>query len=544
MRIKKIKIEGFKSIYEPLEIDFNDVKGLWKIEGSVGAGKTTIGEAIIWGLFGDVRGKTIGDLISWGRKFCRIETDIESRGHNIHILRKSHIYGNMSAFDVTVDGEPLVFTNKRDAQSQLEKEYYDVSKMTMDLLCVISFNNFKSLATLNVRDTKEFLDQVFGFYVLSNYMDICKDLRKDTQAEITSQSQAISNIEAQINKIRQMNSREIIEGSVDETARALSEALDRKRDKTASFKAELDTINKDMIRAASQLSETKVLGTNKAKEIKLIETGKCPTCGAAIDQAELPVKIKEKEALLALWNQYNAQYKELQAKRSSTEAARDTEIKVLDQTISELRIKKSRLEDQAKHSNISMTEISALEEEKSSHSSTLSTLRTDEEGWTRLIDIFNVNIRQKILESFIPRINHYICEYTQMLQLPYIVEFDNSFNCSIKMFTINQEVSISSLSTGQLKSVDVCIILGVLKAIMSGCSFNCLFLDELFSNLDADLRYIMCKVLKENIQEGQTIFIISHSELDDKWFDGSIKASLGFKDGGIRNSCYEIIHRS
>ena len=46
MKIHKIKIEKFKSIYDPLEIDFQQVKGFWQISGPVGSGKTTIGEAI------------------------------------------------------------------------------------------------------------------------------------------------------------------------------------------------------------------------------------------------------------------------------------------------------------------------------------------------------------------------------------------------------------------------------------------------------------------------------------------------------------------
>ena len=50
MIINKIKINNFKSIYDELELDFNDMGGLWKISGSVGSGKTTIGEAIIFGL--------------------------------------------------------------------------------------------------------------------------------------------------------------------------------------------------------------------------------------------------------------------------------------------------------------------------------------------------------------------------------------------------------------------------------------------------------------------------------------------------------------
>ena len=51
MYINKIKISNFKSIYDPLELDFTLNNGFWKISGAVGAGKTTIGEAIIFLFF-------------------------------------------------------------------------------------------------------------------------------------------------------------------------------------------------------------------------------------------------------------------------------------------------------------------------------------------------------------------------------------------------------------------------------------------------------------------------------------------------------------
>lgn len=158
MILNKIKVHNFKSIYGDFELNFNEIKGFWKIEGPVGAGKTTIGEAIIFGLFGDVKGKNNKDLISWGEKKGSVYIECQSKGHNLKIFRQIG-----SETNVLVDDEPLVFTNKRDAQTQLEEEYYDVSKMTLELLCIISFNNFKSLSNMTSADSRAFLDQVFGF---------------------------------------------------------------------------------------------------------------------------------------------------------------------------------------------------------------------------------------------------------------------------------------------------------------------------------------------------------------------------------------------
>ena len=66
MEVRKIIATNFKSIRGRVEFDFEMMKGVWKIGGSVGAGKTTIGEAILFGLFGDIHGKNNTDLVSWG----------------------------------------------------------------------------------------------------------------------------------------------------------------------------------------------------------------------------------------------------------------------------------------------------------------------------------------------------------------------------------------------------------------------------------------------------------------------------------------------
>ena len=102
MKIQKIKIERFKSFYEPYELDFEQVKGLWKIAGSVGSGKTTIGEAILFGLFGSITGKNNGDLVSWGQKVGIVELWCRSNGRDIYIKRTININGTSTIY-VEVD---------------------------------------------------------------------------------------------------------------------------------------------------------------------------------------------------------------------------------------------------------------------------------------------------------------------------------------------------------------------------------------------------------------------------------------------------------
>jgi ABC-type multidrug transport system ATPase subunit len=161
-------------------------------------------------------------------------------------------------------------------------------------------------------------------------------------------------------------------------------------------------------------------------------------------------------------------------------------------------------------------------------------------SWVRLCGILTNDVRAKILESFIPALNKNIMKYATELHQPYIVKFDNSFKCSISLCGYNTDIPISSLSTGQLKTVDMMIILGVLGTVIGASSTNVIFLDELFSNLDGNLRNDMCSVLRGFISDKDTMFVISHQDLDERYFDGTIKLHIDHKGQFEKHSTVTI----
>lgn len=539
MYIEKIKIENFKSIYDPLELDFTNIKGLWKINGDVGSGKTTIGEAVIFGLFGSIKGKNNADLISWGKKHGLIEVWCRARNKSIYIKREINAYG-MSPIYVEVDGEEVIFTNKRDAQSQLENEYYDISRVTVELLCIISFNNFKSLATLNTADTKKFLDQVLGFYILTQYGDVCKELRSENKQKINDIYNSIRNVQGQINKLKDIANMARIEGDLDQVKRDKKEWDDKLKQLTSDYKESKELITNELEELNSKLSSIKTLGANKKKEIDFIEKGTCPTCGAPIDQSQLEVKKKEREVLLENFNDING--KVIQKRGELGACANDYTLQKnkINEKLTKINSLKYKLEEQARRQTINEDEIRNLENKVEEYNEEVMRYTQEDTEWEMLWQILSNDIRSKILSSFIPTLNENIIKYSQRLQQPYIISFDSSFKCSIKLCGMDQDIALSSLSTGQLKTVDMIIILGVLGTILGGESCNVMFLDELFSNLHSDLRNEMCGVLKDFISEDQTLFIISHYDLDDRYFDGSIKMRLERKNQYEQHSIINI----
>lgn len=525
MYIDKIRIENFKSIYDPLELDFNNIKGLWKINGDVGSGKTTIGEAVIFGLFGSIKGKNNVDLISWGKKHSLIEVWCHARNKSIYIKREINAYG-MSPIYVEVDGEEVIFTNKRDAQSQLENEYYDISRVTVELLCIISFNNFKSLATLNTNDTKKFLDQVLGFYILTQYGDICKELRNENRQKINDINNSIRNIQGQINKLKDIANMARIDGDLDKVKKDRSELDEELKELTQTYKDTKELITKELEELNSKLSSIKTLGTNKKKEIDFIEQGTCPTCGAPIDQSQLEIKKKERQLLLESFKRVNEDIIKKRGELDNVSNEYTLEKNNVNKKLSETNSLIYKLEEQARRQTINEDEIRNLERKVKEYNNDIMTYTQEDNEWEMLLQILSNDIRSKILSSFIPTLNENIIKYSQRLQQPYVIEFDSSFKCSIRLCGMDQEIALSSLSTGQLKTVDMVIILGVLGTILGGESCNVMFLDELFSNLHSDLRNEMCSVLKDFITDDQTLFIISHYDLDDRYFDGTIKMRL------------------
>lgn len=541
MYIQKIKINNFKSIYDSLEIDFNNIQGFWKISGPVGSGKTTIGEAVIFGLFGSINGKNNSDLISWGEKHSLIELWCTSKGRNLYIKRELNSYGQSPLY-VEVDGEELVFTNKRDAQIQLEKEYYDTTRTALEMLCIISFNNFKSVATLNSQDTKKFLDQVFGFYILTQYTEICRFLKNDNINIINTIKGNAQNIKSQIDKINELTSKSIIEGDEREIEKEIEDIKKELNENIEIYNNNIKKLTEEIQDKKQNMASLITLGKNKKKEIDFIKKGKCPTCGAPIDQSRLKDKEKEREELLEAYNTIHSTITLIEAHISRE---KDEMNKYISEGKDRVKIKENlliRLREQAKRSLINFEEVEKLQKELIKLDEEYNKYIEEGSAWDRLYNILSCDIRSKILSNFIPVINNNILKYTSLLQQPYIITFDENFKCIINMCGYKDPIPLSSLSTGQLKTVDMIIILGVLGAIIGSSSINIMFLDELFSNLDESLRNDMCKVLKDSVKSNNTLFIVSHQDIDEQFFNGFIDLSLENMGDFKKKSCVNITY--
>jgi len=548
MIIKDIKITNFKSLYGEHYFNFDDLDGLIKLSGSIGSGKTSLGEAILYGLYGSVKTHKNPNLIAWGTKSCCVEINLVSKGKNINILRD--IYQPLK---ITVDGKLVGASNKRDTQQILEEELFDVPKLAIERMCIISFNQFNSLASMNPGQTKEFLDNVFGFKTFSEYNNVIVNERKNQMTENTRLQTLLNETKSQIEYLLQKkeNQKQKLHESIDiDKLKAEREELVKKG---KHAKTDKEQINKELeekkTSIISQMSEYALLGKQEKEYYNTFKSGKCPTCGNEIDPSKISESKDKMMEYADKWKALDADKKVLESEYQVKIAEKNNEIQSLKEAIekidSQITVYKNNIKllNENYDNLMSDNEIKLKEYEKQ-----LSASDIEIGEWNEMNELFSKTLRYKLLNSLIPQINKSIQYFINKLELDYVISFDQEFKSHITTENNFKEIQYSDLSTGQRKSVDVAIIFGIIQNIIANVNFNIFFLDELMSNMDAEARNNMLSILKETLSENRTIFVINHAEMQDDFFNHKIRVRLNRKkimgkteEIFIKNSTYEKV---
>ena len=565
MIIHKIRITDFKSIYGTQEFDFDETKGLIKLSGPIGAGKTTIAEALLYGLYGDVKGQKIGGLIAWNRRFCEVEIFMTSKNHNVHIVRNTH-----APLFITVDNVVLSGSNKKDSQEILETEIYDVPKIAITKMCLISFNMFNSLASMSAGETKQFLDDVFGFKLFTEYNNQIVQERKvvindniRTQAVYDETLNTIKSLKKKRDiQIAEMKKTFNIDEYISKKNDLIEEGKEQKRILT-EIETERDnkikTVNDEITSFSKLITQELTLGKAARKDYDTFKSGICPTCGQSIDETVVANYKEELEKHQNLYKQYTEDKKNKETEKSTIVSEYASKTKEYSDKISSIKTNIRNIDEQIRiYENgkklidenfdelISENELKAENLKK-----TIDEYDREIGEWNDMSDLFSKTLRYNLLDTLIPHINKSINFFMNRLEQNYTIKYDQEFKAHIFVDSYAKEITYNNLSTGQRKSLDIAIIFGVLNNIISSVDFNILFLDELFSNMDANTRNIMLNLLNETISKEKSVFIVNHAEMQDDYFDHKIRVSLQNKkiisnlrdahDAVIRASKYEYI---
>lgn len=540
MTIHNIKISDFKSLYGSHYFDFDKMKGLIKLSGPIGSGKTSIGEALIWGLYGNVKGQTNPGLVAWNCKACEVEINLTSKDKEVHIVRNIR-----EPLIVEINGKTLSASNKKDTQAILEEEIFDIPKLAVTKMCIISFNAFNSLASMGVGETKQFLDDIFGFKLFSEYNDEVKIERKGQENEaIRLQSVYDENLEQiehlkqkQISQTKELTQTIDVDALNKKRAEYIEQGIAEKtkkedfENKIFTEKQEVDTKIKE---CQDKMTEAKTLGQQAKSHYNTFKTGICPTCGQKIDQSHIDEYKQKYNDYIEIYKEWDKKKKEYELDKINIDKKYYNDIETCKNNMTELKQKIVNIDAELKSYNDSVqllndnydVLIKELEEKIKKIKEQLDKCDLEIAEWNEMNELFSKTLRYNLLETLIPHINRSIQFFINKLEQNYKIEYDQEFKAHIYVDGWDKEISYNNLSTGQRKSLDLAIIFGILQNIIANVDLNILFLDELFSNMDVNARNIMISLLQENMGDDKTIFIINHAEMGDDMFSHKIRVKL------------------
>lgn len=123
MIITGLLAENFRK-YESLHLQGLPEKGLIAVKGSNEAGKSSIGDAICFAIFGrtnQLSGERIGKLVRWGQEAVKVTLSWEHRGKKYDLSRSADSSGQQTASLLRVDDGKIIADNTDAVAETLKK---------------------------------------------------------------------------------------------------------------------------------------------------------------------------------------------------------------------------------------------------------------------------------------------------------------------------------------------------------------------------------------------------------------------------------------
>ena len=297
MKINRIEIKNFYSIRE-IKINFDTHSGIVLIEGknkdiggSNGSGKSSILEAVVWGIFGrTIRKSTEEALINvYDNKDCHV---IINLNNNMKIIRSKR--PNFLKFYVGDEDKTQESSTKT---QELIEQTLNTNYKTFLASTIFGQHNSVDFIDATPEDKRLIIKNFLNLDDIFSKRDTVKDLKSKYNNELKTLEALVSDTNGSLNKLFS----KLVE--IDEGEKKFLQENDLLQEDLVNY--DLDKVlslesKKDKLKSLIKELETSIKQYNKfkdesEKEIGIIEKKKvssCPTCGNEIK--DLPQKrIKE-----------------------------------------------------------------------------------------------------------------------------------------------------------------------------------------------------------------------------------------------------------
>jgi DNA repair exonuclease SbcCD ATPase subunit len=549
MLISEIGIRGYKSFGNNEQVlKLNTEKGeLVLLVGNNGNGKSSLLESFEYAIYGKVKS---GKAKKWHKLSSlpnRINGELLNRikfisnGTDVEIKRGI----SPAVLELVENGIPNERAGKANIDDKIEK-YIGLDIETFKSFISMSINDFKNFISLTNEEKQLLLDKLFNLEVINILNGILKDINKNNKLRMTSLDSEIRTLEDSISSIQKSiekaieKEKENIQQEIDtlteemnskkEDYKLLKEKVDKIKEKEKILTDELDVERR-------QLSTTQNEVSNVQKEIRLYDSGKCPTCSTDFNSDHFislrATLVEKKEGFESVQKEIEDNIKSIREKQtklktiaeSTTTSFNDLNylLRNYKTQIDNLNTKKSKETGESINIQEFQNTIDDLSSKKTISHDNVTICKEKELYYKELTRVFSEDgAKKSIIAGIIKPINHFISENIKKMGLPFDVKLDETFSSEIK--NLGSVVEHDSLSTGETKLINISILVAYLKLIRSKKFLNILFLDEVFSSIDLENITKILSLLKSFSNEYNiNIFVVHHAVLNEEMFDRIIR---------------------